>query len=65
MGDGAADRAGEGESRVQLQTGQLLWLVGRDSRLDGINLGGRLRCHRVPMDVEMRLRDVLERGEWG
>ena len=57
VGDGAADCASKGESRVQSQARQLLWLVGRHRCLDGVNLGWRLRCHccDVPMDVELRL----------
>jgi hypothetical protein len=76
VGDGAADSASEGESRVQLQTRELGWLIGLDSLLDGIELcrarrrwgGGSCARHLESASCEVvvkRLRDGREdQREW-
>jgi hypothetical protein len=69
VGDGAADSAGKGEPRVQRQTRQLLWLIGLDSLLDGIELGrarrrwGCGRCARHLFCINAQLGEGRER-EW-
>lgn len=43
MGDGAADSAGKGESRVEGEAGELLGGVGLDVLLDRVQLGAASR----------------------
>lgn len=40
MGDGAADSTGKGESRVKVETAELLGSGSLDVLLDGVHLGG-------------------------
>ena len=39
MGDGAADSAGKGEARVEVNARELLRVLSGDNGLDGIKLG--------------------------
>lgn len=44
VGDGTADGTGKGESRVEVDTAELLWgTLGLDSLLDGVQLAGASR----------------------
>ena len=46
VGDGTADGTSKGESRVEIETAELLGSGGLDVLLDGIHLGGAGRGRR-------------------
>lgn len=54
MGDGTADGAGKGESRVESEAGELGGLIGLDLLDDGIDLGraGRLSTRHLDGRIE-------------